>query len=340
MKKSLQIITLLSVVLSIALFSCKPNSSKDKYKDLPKELAELCRKIDKNPKDADLYEQRSTYYIQHKLLDSAFTDAVQSLKLDSGNSKRYTFLSDLYFMKGEFESCEDLLERALVKNDKDVEAMMKLAELNLYYKRYTEMNGFIDQALMIDQRNPKAHLLRGFGFIEQKDTISAVREYQLAVDQDPKYYEAYIQLGLVFHRKHNPLALDYYNNALNVRPQSTEAMYNIAMFYQDIKKYDKALDEYRMILQVDPKHTNANHNIGWINLEIKQNYTEAEKYFTLSINSDTMSLNAIYNRGLTYERMKKLDNAMADYHRALRLNPSFELASDGVKRLKKVGIKD
>ncbi len=340
MKRSLQVITFLSAVLSIALISCKPNPSTDKYKDLPKELADLCRKIDKDPKNADLYEQRSTYYIQHKILDSAFSDAVQSLKLDSGNSKRYTFLSDLYFMKGDFESSEDLLERALVKNDKDVEALMKLAELNLYYKRYTEMNSYIDKALTLDQRNPKAHLLRGFGFIEQKDTVSGIREYQLAVDQDPKYYEAYIQLGLVFHRKHSPLALDYYNNALNVRPQSTEAMYNIAMFYQDMQKYDRALQEYMMILQINPKHTNANHNIGWINLEIKKNYSEAEKYFTLSINSDTTCVNAIYNRGLTYERMKKMDNAVADYHRALRLNPSFEMASDGVKRLKKFDTKD
>jgi tetratricopeptide (TPR) repeat protein len=112
------------------------------------------------------------------------------------------------------------------------------------------------------------------------------------------------------------------------------------MFYQDTKNYDRAIDEYKMILQIDPKHVNANHNIGWINLEIKHNYAEAEKYFTLSIKSDTLTVNAIYNRGLTYERMKKLDKAMADYHRVLRLNPSYELAKDGVGRLKKIGIKD
>lgn len=340
MKKQLQIITLLALVLSIALGSCKPKSAENKYKNMPKELADICKLIDKNPTNADLYERRSTYYIQQKQLDSAFVDAIKSLKLDSNNSKRFTFLSDLYFMKGDFENSEDLLEKAVAKNANDAEALMKLAELNLYYKRYVEMNNFIDKALTIDQRNPKAHLLKGFGFIEQKDTIGAVREYQLAVDQDPKYYEAYIQLGLIFHRKLNRLALDYYNNALNVRPQSIEAMYNIAMFYQDTKNYDKALEEYKMILQIDPKNANANHNIGWINMEIKHNYAEAEKYFSLSIQSDTLSINAIYNRGLTYERMKKLDNAMADYHRALRLDPSYELATNGVNRMKKMGIKD
>ena len=30
------------------------------------------------------------------------------------------------------------------------------------------MNTYIDKALTIDQRNPKAHLLRGFGFYRTK----------------------------------------------------------------------------------------------------------------------------------------------------------------------------
>lgn len=339
MKKSLLSTILISILLISILGSCKPKTDEDKYKSLPKELADLCRQIDKNPSNADLYAKRAEYYIQKKQLDSAFADGLKSLKLDSNNSKRYNFLSDLYFMKGDFESSEDLLEKAILKNDKDVESLMKLAELNLYFKRYPDLNIYIDKALTIDQRNPKAHLLKGFGAIEQKDTVSAVREYQLAVDQDPKYYEAYIQLGLIFHRKLNRLALDYYNNALNARPQSTEAMYNIAMFYQDTKNYDKALDEYKILLQIDPNHTNANHNVGWINLEVKQNYTEAEKFFTLSIKSDTLFSNAIYNRGLTFERMNNFERAMADYHKTLQVNPSFKLASDGVKRMERKGIK-
>ncbi len=324
---------LIGAFLATLTISCTNNTTKEKYKDLPKELAELSSKIDNNPTDADLYTKRSEYYIKNRQLENAFADALKALKLDSNSSKRYNFLSDIYFMKGDFESSEDLLEKALVKNPNDVEAVMKLAELSLYYKRYSELNSYIDRALTIDQRNPKAHLLKGFGYIEQKDTTIAIREFQLAVDQDPKYYEAYIQLGLIFHRKMNKLALDYYNNALNVRPQSTEAMYNIAMFYQDSKNFDKALDEYKMILQIDSKHTNATHNIGWIQLEIKKNYPEAINYFSQSIKSDSTFVNAYFNRGLTYERMNNFNSAIADYKKTLQINPSFSPASEGVRRL-------
>lgn len=339
MKKSTFKIAVSLVIFSLIMASCKQSADVDKYKTLPKELADLSIQIDKNPTNAELYAKRAQYYINSKQLDSAFSDALRAIKLDSNNSKRYNYMSDLYFMKGEFEASQDMLERALAKNQKDLEAIMKLAELNLYYKQYPEMNQYIDMALSIDQRNPKAHLLKGFGFIEQKDTIGAVRELQLSVDQDPRYYEAYIQLGLIFHRRHNRLALDYYNNALNVRPKSTEAMYNIAMFYQDIEDFDRALEQYKMILQTDPKHKNANHNIGWILMEVKKNYTEAIRYFTASIKIDPQFENAIYNRGVANEYSKKYDEALVDYRTTLKINPSYDLALKAVKRLEKKGVK-
>lgn len=335
MKKGYPHFLIIIFTVAAITFACKQKSNPDKYKDLPKELAELCLKIDQSPKNADLYEKRSDYYIKKRQLDSAFSDAFSALKLDSSNSKRYRAVSDIYFMKGDFEASEDMLERAYAKNPSDVEAIMKLAELNLYYKRYKELNDYIDKALTIDQRNPKAHLLKGFGLIEEKDTVGAVREYQLAVDQDPNYYEAYIQLGLIFHHKHNKLAIDYYNNALNVRPNSMEAMYNIAMFYQDTKEYNRAISQYQIILKSNPRNKLANHNIGWIEMEIKKNYSEAIKYFTLSVQSDSTYVDAIYNRGLANERLKNYKEADKDFKKALQFDGTYQLAIDGVARMKK-----
>ncbi len=66
-------------------FSCTSKTNKDKYKDLPKELADLSIKIDENPTNAELYSKRSEYYIQNKQLENAFADALKALKLDSNN---------------------------------------------------------------------------------------------------------------------------------------------------------------------------------------------------------------------------------------------------------------
>jgi tetratricopeptide (TPR) repeat protein len=339
MKKSINQFVFVILISSFFLISCNPKKNTEKYTQLPKDLADLCIQIDNNPLNADLYTKRAEYYITKKQIDSAFKDGFKALQLDSSNSKRYCFLSDIYFMKGDFDASEDLLERAFSKNPNDAEAILKLAELNLYYKRYKEMNDYIDKVLTIDQRNPKAHLIKGFGLIEQTDTVSAVREFQLSVDQDPNYYEAYIQLGLIFHRKHNKIALDYYNNALKVRPKSTEAMYNIAMFFQDHKDYNRAIEQYKILLQIDSKNRNALHNLGWIEMEINKNYPTAVTYFSQSIQADSLFINAIYNRGVAYEKMKKYSEANLDYRKALQIDPNYDLASEAVVRLKKLGIK-
>ncbi len=332
MKK--KILVIITVAISLTIISCN-TKNEEKYKSLPKELADICIEIDKNPSDANLYLKRSQYYIGKKQLDSAFSDAFKALKLDSSDSKYYRQISDIYFMRAEFESSEDILERAIVINPKDIEALMKLAELQLYYKRYKEMDEYLNKALDIDQRNPKAFFMRGISAKEKMDTNNAIRNFQMSVDQDPNYYDAYIQLGLIFHLKHNKIALDYYNNALNVRPKSIEALYNSAMFYQETGEIQKAIDKYMMILQIDSKNKVANHNIGWINLEIKNNYEEAIKYFSASISIDLQYVEAIYNRGLSYEKLKKYDLARKDYLKAININPEFPLAKEGIERLNK-----
>ena len=49
---------LLFLATILVLGGCK--KGKDTYKDLPKELAELSRQIDKHPKKSELYYQRNT----------------------------------------------------------------------------------------------------------------------------------------------------------------------------------------------------------------------------------------------------------------------------------------
>ena len=107
------------------------------------------------------------------------------------------------------------------------------------------------------------------------------------------------------------------------------------MFYQDTKDYNRAISQYQIILKSNPRNKLANHNIGWIEMEIKKNYSEAIKYFTLSIQSDSTYVDAIYNRGLANERLKNYQEADKDFKKALQFDGTYQLAIDGVARMKK-----
>ena len=91
--------------------------------------------------------------------------------------------------------------------------------------------------------------------------------------------------------------------------------------------------EMARTLQFEPKNKLAPFNIGFIYLEHLSNYPKAVKYFTDAIRSDSTYVDAIYNRGLSYERMKDMKSARSDYSKALRINSEYEMAIAGMNRL-------
>lgn len=322
------------VVFMIA--SCKQTNNAEKYAHLPADLAPLFMQIDNDPTNPDLYQQRADYYIKQRNFDSAYYDVSAALRFDSLNPERYIALADLFFMQGLFENSEEVLEKAYSKSPKNINVMMKIAEMQLYYKRYSEMNDFISQSLLIDSRNPQAYYMMGYALKEQGDTLNAIRNFNKAVDQNPSYYEAYIQLGLIYHSRKNPLALDYYNNALNVKPQSIEAHYNIAMFYQETKNVIKAKERYHIILQIDPENAWSHHNLGWIAMNLENDNEKAVEHFTKALNIEPYFFEVAYNRGAAYEKLGEKQLAIDNYNHVLKIEPANEMA---LQRLFVLGVR-
>lgn len=314
-------------------FACNRSSQNEKYANLPKELGDLYQQINQSPEDADLYQKLSIYFIGTRQFDSAFNAISYALRLDSNNDNFYETLSDVYFAQTNTDAAEEALDKALAINPKNNDARLKLAELHFLLKRYKLSQEEAQQAIINNSLNPKAYLILAWNYRELGDTATAIRNYLFATEQNPDYYDAYMELGVLYHSRHDALAINYYNNALNCRPNDAQALYNLAMFYQETDNIDKALSHYKMILQNDPTNKFALHNMGWIFLVKQQKYEEAVVFFSKAIEQDETYIEAIYNRGLSFEMLEKYSNARQDYMYCLKLFDKFELAIEGLNRL-------
>src|SRR5690606_2351540 len=145
---------------------------------------------------------------------------------------------------------------------------------------------------------------------------------------------AYIQLGLLYASVFDDLAIAYYNNALDLRPNSTEALYNKAFFLQEIEQIEEADSLYNKILEIDPEYYIAYYNKGFIRLVFSDNYNDAANLFTKAISFDETYYEAYYNRGYCFELLGEKEKALTDYKKALELKPDFTLAAKGVSRIK------
>ena len=296
-------------------------------------LVKYNEQIKTDPNNPDLYHERAKYFFATQNVEAALADMNRVFILDSSKAEYFITLSALYFSKGMAGNVKASLEKSIELEPKNITALMKLAELYLYLEKHKECIGTIDKVLRIDKYNAKAYFIKGMAFKETGDTAKAVSSFQTTVEQDPEYYHAYMQLGLLFSSANNKLAIDYFNSAIKINPQSTEAYYGLGLFLQENEMYEKAIEAYTIILQIDPIYKHAYYNLGYVHSEYLKDYKAAIGYFSNAIKSSPEYYEAFYMRGLSYERIGDLKNAEADYRASLKIKPDYDLAAMGLNRI-------
>ena len=297
------------------------------------ELRRMNDLLKANPNDPELYLQRGRVYLELKDFDAATADGERALKLDSTKDTYYLFLTDAYFYNNHTRQAKEILERCVKNVPNSTEGFLKLAELYFYVRKYQEAINNINSALKLDETLPKAYFLKGMCYKESGDTSLAISSLQTACEQDNQYYDAYVEVGRLLALRHNPLALQYFNNALKIDPKSTETVYLVGKFYQDSKKFKEAVDAYLKLLQMDPKNKQALYNLGAMEFVAAKNKDKAKEYFTRAIDADPQYAEAYLARGICYEQAKDYDNAIADYKMAVQYKPNYPDAVNNLNRL-------
>jgi len=316
------------LVAFLCCFSCKSN----KYDNLPAPLAELCRKIDNSPKNSDLYQQRAEYYYRNNQTDKALADILHAIKLNDTKSSYYVTLADIYFAKSETDLVEEMLKKAIAIDNLN-EAYMKLAELYLYQYMYKECDETLEKAIRLQKHNPKAFLTKAIMLKETGDTIGYIRMMQLVIDQDHKEVIAHQSLAEFFQEQLDPLAISYYKNALDIKPNDKILNYNLGKLYQDLGELELAKEQYENLISIDPKSYPAYNSLGYIALVFEDNYEEAIRYFSKTIELDSTYDQAWCNRGVAYFYLKEWQKARADFLKCKKINPNNENAIRELNRL-------
>ncbi|MEI6886024.1 MAG: tetratricopeptide repeat protein [Bacteroidota bacterium] len=300
------------------------------------EVDKVSKEIGKRDKDANLYLQRAKLYIGLKEINQALNDMNKALQIDPKKAEYYITLSDIYLLSGQPLNCEESLKKAISVDPKNISANLKLANLYLILKDYKKVEEYVRDILTEDKTNAPARLTRAMASLETGDTARAVGDLMEAVRLNQSYFEAYMLLGELFATRKDPLAAGYYNNALRIKPNSVEALYNLGMFYQESGQLPKAIGTYEILCRVDSTFRDAPYNIGYINLVYLQDYNKAAEYFTKAIKRDSLHAESWYNRGLSYEQLKEYKKAREDYQKTLKLVVNYNKAIEGLNRLDKV----
>lgn len=297
------------------------------------ELKSLNAQLLEDPRNPDLYIKRSTLWIQYKQFDAAAGDAKRAIRIDSTVASYYVALADVYFAENKTRQTKEVLERTVVKFPESTEALMKLSELFFIVKQYKEAIENINKALKINENIAKAYYLKGSIYRESGDTTKAISSLETAVEQDNRFADAYYDLGVIYAARKNPIAFDYYANAMRVDPGYNDALYAKAKLLQDLGKYDEAITAYAALLSKDKNYAQAYYNTGAIYLDVKGDHEKAVENFNKALELNDKWPAAYFARGYSYAKLGNKINATADYKKCLSLDPNFTEATVGLREL-------
>lgn len=332
---------------SIVLLACgqhadaplKPPALANAADSVRWEIELLEKRILDDPANAALYEQRATLYERIDSTRKALADMQRAILADSTNADLRLHAADLYYRTVDMEKAEANLRKAIELRPADVRPRLKLAELQLVLRRYKESMATVNDALRSDPNAAHGYFIKGWIHMETRDTAMALSSFRTAVEQDPQDYDAFVILGKLSAAVHDPLAEQYYNSAIEIRPRSVEAYYNKGVFLQDHGRDSAALACYDRIKEIDPKNALAWYNSGWVRMEHLNDLEQAKRDFSKAIELETNYTDAWFNRGLAMERSEQLDSAAANYQICLSIDPRHTLAAMGVDRLARKGVR-
>lgn len=331
-----------TVFIAIVLFtSCRSNQTPDKTgsekkvlkRDQQEGVADISDEIIANPNDPNLYLKRALAYKRQNLFDLAIRDVERAIAIDPTVSYFYATLGEVYFSGGDLKSARINLEKSVAYDPENTDALLKLGEVNFLLRRYDEGLTAINDALRVNDKLAQGYFIKGYIYKELGDTASAVSSLQTATEVNPEHFEAYMELGNILAYQGDPLALEYFETAIELNPNSAQALYNKGMYLQAGSQFDEAVEVYRSLINIDSDNFLGYYNTGYIFLTEYLSFDTAMAYFDTVLLIDPTYIDAYYNKGLCFEELKEKEKAIDIYRSVLDTDPQYTLAAMGMERL-------
>ena len=334
------------IVLLVLLCSCS-GSAEDKMADesdqdtlIVDSLELYSGMVKQYPNSSESYYQRAAYLIRQGDIQSAQADLESAIAIDSSVNKVRTLYADVMVAQLDLETGKYNYEYVLSNDSSNVKALMGLAKIYALLENNAQAVYYLGTLLEYNPYYADAYFMKGMIYQSdyyktgrQESWDRAVSSYQTAVEQDPNYYSAYVALGVMHDQVNSDLALEYYNAALEVYPESIEAWYNIGWFYQKRGDIDNAQATYRRLNQIDSTYAEGYYNQGYIQLINIGNVDSAIFFFDKAVYFDPEYYKAYNNLGLCYEKKKDYNEARKYYQKAIEIYPDFQLAKDNLNAL-------
>ncbi len=122
---------------------------------------------------------------------------------------------------------------------------------------------FLDRASPLRSGPDAATYFRQGEKLELKDSAAAQAAYRKAIELDPLFADAYLNLGaMLCDTQHWEAAAMLYDSAITACPDSALIRFNRGVALEDLGRLEEAVTSYEFSLKLDPSLADAHFNIA------------------------------------------------------------------------------
>jgi len=328
------------------------------YKEIIRLNPNLASKL--HPILASTYNDRGSYHNGEENYDQALADYNEAIQLDPNLASAYFNRGQLYenFLSDNYKALADYRKTVEI-NPGDTTARFYLKTI-LHILELDETIGYY-KTEGLDHDLAIAYYNRGNYY--DMDDDRAIADYSEAIQCDPNLAVAYFARAELLEDWRNPnQALADYHRAIEIKPDYVEAHNKLRIFLHNLKIHEEYPKDGSKVIKPNPKLAIAYYNLGNVYAELGH-YNHAIYRYNQAIEFDPNLAMAYFARANLYEdfcddfdiqmlglgeldtstdslneeHRNKLNRAIADYRKAIEINPDYAEAHHNLGILEKLG---
>jgi tetratricopeptide (TPR) repeat protein len=202
-----------------------------------------------------------------KQWDKAITYYTKAKEYGYAGSSPYILLKNAYLAKGDSAKAETILQEGFTKYNKDINVIVELVNYYITANQAKKALDYLALAKQSDPNNVTFYFAEGTLYEKMGEYDKALEAYKTSIEKDPKYFNGYYNIGVLYYNK----AVKMYDVASNTKDNNE---------YEKLKKLAdqellKAIPWMEQAHQVDPKEVSTKETLK--NLYFRMRTIEPDK---------------------------------------------------------------
>ena len=273
-----------------------------------------------NPSQENYINIYSELAIQSKSYKEAISH-LQKLLSDNGESSNLKAnIGILHHASGDSVKGKNILRDLFDKKQLNAQYSLSLFEIYFDIKDNISAAKISDEIITSFPEDWRGYYSRSLVFMDENEYKSAINILDPISETFSNIFSIQYILGLCYSRiKMSDEAINFYNRALIIRPNSINVLHSIAILYDEIGEWVKSDKIYDQLIKNNPNDAQAYNNYAYSLVERNKDLQRALSYAKKAVKLEPENPSYLDTIGWAYYKMNDIKKARAFIEQSIEI---------------------